>query len=54
MAYQGVLDDIRACAELRKPRRSPVFALSEEFDVKWYDKYNYEEVIQSADKLVEV
>jgi uroporphyrinogen decarboxylase len=54
MAYQGVLDDIRACVALRKPRRIPVFALSEEFDVKWYGKYTYEEVIQSADKLVEV
>ena len=28
--------------------------MSEEFDVKWYGKYTYEEMIQSADKLVEV
>jgi len=54
MAYQGVMDDIRACVELRKPRRIPVFSMSEEFDVKWYGRYNYDEVVQSADKLVEV
>ena len=39
---------------LRKPRRTPVFALSEEFDVKWHGKYTYDEVIGSADKLFEV
>ena len=54
MAHQGVMDDIRACVALKRPRRIPVFALSEEFDVKWHGKYTYEEVIQSADKLVEV
>jgi len=54
MAYQGVMDDIRASVELKKPRRIPVFSMSEEFDVKWYGKYTYDEVIQSADKLDEV
>jgi uroporphyrinogen decarboxylase len=54
MPYQGVMDDIRSCVALRKPRRIPVFALSEEFDVKWYGKYSYEEAIRSADRLVEV
>ena len=54
MAYQGVMDDIRACVALKKPRRIPVLPMSEEFDVKWYGKYTYEEMIQSADKLVEV
>jgi uroporphyrinogen decarboxylase len=54
MAYQGVMDDVRACVALKKPRRIPVFTMSEEFDVKWHGKYNYEEVVQSADKLVEV
>jgi len=49
-----VLDDIRACVALKKPQRTPVFAMSEEFDVKWHGKYTYEEVIQSAAKLVEV
>lgn len=28
-----------ACVEMRKPGRIPVFAMSEEFDVKWYGKY---------------
>jgi len=54
MAHQGVMDDVRACVALKKPRQIPVFADSEEFDVKWYGKYTYDEVIQSADKLVEV
>ncbi len=44
MAYQGVMDDIRACVELRVPSRVPVFALSEEFDVRManqiYNEYN--------------
>jgi uroporphyrinogen decarboxylase len=48
------MDDIRACVALEKPRRIPVFAMSEEFDVKWHGKYTYNEVVQSADKLVEV
>jgi len=48
------MDDIRACVALEKPRRIPVFTMSEEFDVKWHGKYTYEEVVQSADKLVEV
>jgi hypothetical protein len=39
---------------LKKPRRIPIFALSEEFDVKLYGKYTSEEVVQSADKLVDV
>lgn len=54
MAYRGVMDDIRACVALKNPRRIPVFAMSEEFDVKWYGKWTYEEVVQSADKLAEV
>ncbi|MCX5642583.1 MAG: uroporphyrinogen decarboxylase family protein [Candidatus Omnitrophica bacterium] len=54
MAYQGVLNDIRACVKMQKPERIPVFAMSEEFDVKWHGKYTYEEVATNADKLVEV
>ena len=34
MAYSGVMDDIRKCVKLQKPLRVPVFALSEEFDVR--------------------
>jgi uroporphyrinogen decarboxylase len=44
MAYPGVLDDIRASVSLRKPNRLPVFACSEEFDVRMagmvYNEYN--------------
>jgi len=51
--YDGVIDDINRCVELGVPKRVPVFALSEEFDVKWYGKYTYEETCQDADKLAE-
>ena len=34
MAYQGVVDDFRACCELRKPRRLPIFALGLEFSAE--------------------
>lgn len=44
MAYKGVIDDVRKCIKLQKPSRVPVFALSEEFDVrtagKLYSNYN--------------
>jgi uroporphyrinogen decarboxylase len=32
----------------------PVFACSEEFDVKWYGRHAYEEVCQDGDKIAEV
>jgi uroporphyrinogen decarboxylase len=35
MAYRNVLQDIRACIELRAPARMPVFALGLEFDMLW-------------------
>lgn len=54
MAYPEVMADIRACIQLKKPGRIPVFALSEEFDVKWHGRYTYEDVCASADKIVEV
>ena len=54
MAYDGVLDDVRKAIALKKPDRLPVFACSEEFDVKWYGKYSYEEVCQDGDKMAEV
>lgn len=54
MAYAGVLDDIRACVARQRPQRIPIFATSEEFDVKWYGRYTYNEVAADADKLVEV
>lgn len=54
MAYDGVIEDVRAAIALKKPSRLPVFACSEEFDVKWYGKYTYEEVCQDGDKMAEV
>ncbi|MDY0164902.1 MAG: uroporphyrinogen decarboxylase family protein [Thermoguttaceae bacterium] len=54
MAYDGVMDDVRRAIALEKPRRLPVFACSEEFDVKWYGKYTYEEVCQDGRKMAEV
>lgn len=52
--YDGILDDIRACVRLEAPRRVPVFALSEEFDVKWHGRYAYEDVCRDGDKMAEV
>lgn len=54
MAYNGVIEDFKAIRELRKPRRIPCVACSEEFDVKWYGKYSYEEFCQDGDKIFEV
>jgi MtaA/CmuA family methyltransferase len=54
MAYSGVLDDFQRIRELKKPRRIPCVACSEEFDVRWYRKYNYEEFCQDGDKIFEV
>ncbi len=54
MAYKGVLEDFQKIRELRKPRRIPCVACSEEFDVRWYGKYNYEEFCQDGNKIFEV
>ncbi len=51
--YTGLMDDVRTCVDLGVPKRVPVFALSEEFDVKWYGKYSYEETCQDGDKMAE-
>jgi len=51
--YAGLMDDVRTCVDLGVPKRVPVFALSEEFDVKWYGKYTYEETCQDGDKMAE-
>ena len=53
MAYEGVLEDVRAAIRLEKPTRLPVFACSEEFDVKWFGKYPYEELCQDGSKIAE-
>ena len=54
MPYDGVIDDVRKAIALEKPNRMPIFACSEEFDVKWYGKYPYEEVCQDGGKMAEV
>jgi uroporphyrinogen decarboxylase len=51
MAYDGLLKDIRTIVRLGKPSRVPVFACSEEFDVKWYGRGTYNEVILDPEKL---
>lgn len=54
MAYTGVIDDVKRAIALEEPERVPVFALSEEFDVKWYGKWDYETLCQDGDKIAEV
>ncbi len=50
MAYSGVLEDIRKCVRLEQPSRIPVFALSQEFDVRMSGMI-YEEYCQDANKI---
>ncbi len=54
MAYKGVIEDFQKIRENKIPRRVPVVTGSEEFDVRWYGKYNYEEFCQDGDKMFEV
>jgi uroporphyrinogen decarboxylase len=54
MAYKGVIEDFQRIRENKIPRRVPVVSGSEEFDVKWYGKYTYEEFCQDGDKMFEV
>jgi uroporphyrinogen-III decarboxylase len=54
MAYSGVIEDFLRIRENKVPKRIPCCALSEEFDVKWYGKYNYEEFCQDGEKMFEV
>ena len=54
MAYEGVIDDLNAIRECKTPRRVPRVAMSEEFDVKWYGKYDYETFCQDGEKIAEV
>ncbi len=49
MGYKGILDDVRKAVALKIPERVPVFAMSEEFDVRWYGKYTYEETCHPGD-----
>jgi len=52
MAYNGLLNDIQKCIDLQKPDNIPVFACSEEFDVRIAGMV-YEEYCQDADKIFE-
>ncbi len=54
MAYEGVVEDVRRAIAGQPPSRMPVFACSEEFDVRWYGRYAYEEVCQDGRKMAEV
>lgn len=54
MPYANAVADFRAIREGRMPSRVPVTACSEEFDVKWYGTYCYEEFCQDGDKIHEV
>ena len=54
MAYDGLMNDVRKAIALKKPSQVPVFAISEEFDVKWHGKYTYEQVCQDGAKMAEV
>jgi hypothetical protein len=53
MAYDEVLEDVRKAIALEKPARLPVYACSEEFDVKWYGKWDYETLCQDGNKIGE-
>jgi uroporphyrinogen decarboxylase len=52
MAYKGVLKDIQKCVDLKKPDNLPMFACSEEFDVRMAGMV-YEDYCQNADKIFE-
>jgi MtaA/CmuA family methyltransferase len=54
MAYKGIINDFQAIRNKKLPSRIPCTAASEEFDVKWYGKYCYEEFCQDGDKIFEV
>lgn len=54
MVYDGVVEDVRKAIALEKPKKLPIFACSEEFDVKWHGKYTYEELCQDGAKMAEV
>ena len=50
MAYKVYWKIFRRIRELKKPKRIPCVACSEEFDVRWYGKYNYEEFCQDGNQ----
>jgi len=54
VAYSGVVKDVRRAVALETPDEMPVFACSEEFDVKWHGRCTYEEVCQSGALIADV
>ena len=54
MAYNGAVKDFRQIRAGQMPNRVPCVACSEEFDVKWYGKYCYEDVCRDGDKIYEI
>lgn len=53
MAYTGLMNDIRTILDGGAPSRLPMFALSEEFDVKWHNQGTYNEIILDADRMAD-
>ncbi len=53
MPYDGLMDDLRKVIACETPTRVPFFALSEEFDVKWYDRGTYQEITDDPQKLAD-
>lgn len=53
MAYPGVVDDIRVCAELGVPSRVPVLGLGLEFDMEMCG-VDYRDYISNPETMVEV
>ena len=53
MPYDGLMDDLRKVVQCETPSRVPFFALSEEFDVKWYDRGTYHEITDDPQKLAD-
>ncbi len=54
MPYNGVVEDFKTIRNSGTPNRVPCVACSEEFDVKWYGKYCYEDLCQDGNKIYEV
>ena len=53
MPYDGLMDDMRKIVKCEVPSRVPHLSLSEEFDVKWYDRGTYQEVTDDPQKLAD-
>jgi len=51
MAYPGVLDDIKTCVNLGIPKKVPIFAISELFDVRMAGM-SHREYTYNTDKMV--